>query len=673
MHFVGHKIETTSDNFGEMARGDCLLVDKTLMIKEFWEGQKVSLITRPRRFGKTINMSMLQHFFASEVAGQPTEGLFHAFAIARENNGEFLKQHQGKYPVIFITFKDVKESSYERTIEKIRNLIKSLYREHASQLELIKESASRSLFEQYLNGLTNDESLALSLTFLSEFLFRTSGKKAIILIDEYDTPLTHAYQNCFLDEVSNFMRNMFSAALKGNVYLEKGGMTGILRVSKNELLSGLNNLKMYSLFDEKYSHYFGFTKKEVAELTKHFGLSHSSKEIRQFYNGYIMGETVIYNPWSLMHYLDDRKLAPYWVLTSGDKLLKNLFLNSNDEQKEQFSDLMQGKKITAEISLQTRYEELMEEADALWTLLLFSGYLTATSKKQKRSHLVCELRIPNEEILSQYQDIFSHWLKTTLGGNAKYSLFLKSLLEGNVEKFTAILGSYLIESLSFRDVVGDKKAENFYHGFVAGLIASVRETHWVDSNKESGHGLYDVVIIPRKGHGIRGIIIEFKHTKRSESLEAETKKALDQIDQSKYATVIERHPHIAYVLKVGLAFSGKAALSAYKEETLATHKHTEVSLMHYKRETFGEVEVASKSGKKILDTTRNNDFSKRNFSTVALSNDVVRRAMPKPILFPREKYILSQSGFFRLSSLTVSYSMRTGLRSTAQAVKRIFK
>lgn len=454
--------------------------------------------------------------------------------------------------------------------------MKELYREHKKALSSEHiDVDDKALFQQYLEGSVDNATLQAALKCLSEFLYKANGnKKVVILIDEYDTPLTHAYQNGFLDPISNFMRNMFSATLKGNLYLEKGLMTGILRVSKNELLSGLNNLKIYSLFDNRYSQYFGFTEEEMIELTTRVGISHSLEEIRRFYNGYLIGESVIYNPWSLINYLDERRLAPYWVLTSGDHLLKKSFLGADSGTKDKMSQLMQGKVITGDISLKTSYADLMESPRALWTLLLFSGYLTAVSNQQKMDHFVCQLRIPNEEILLQYQGIFSSWLMEAIG-ESQYDSFLKNLLEGNVPEFTEALGKYLMDSLSFHDL-GDKK-ENFYHGLVAGLIASIGDTHWVDSNKESGYGRYDIMSTPKRGQGTRGIILEFKHAKKEQSLKKEATDALAQIDDSKYSKVLERYPHITHVLKVGLAFSGKNVLSVYNEETLATHQHTEVT------------------------------------------------------------------------------------------------
>ncbi len=573
MPLVGQKIETTGDNFSHRVRRGYLLVDKTMMLKEFLAGSDVSLILRPRRSGKSLNISMLQHFFAAEVAGEKTAGLFDDFAIAREDNGRLLAEHQGKYPVIAISFKDSKQTSYAEMLKNIIGLVEKLYREHEALLNSDSISSSmKERYQSYLTGSANREDVEQSLSFLSEFLHKAHGKKPMIFIDEYDTPLTHAYQYDFLDDLGGFLRNMLSSALKGNPYLEKGLMTGILRVSKNELLSGLNNIEIYSLLETNYDQYFGFTESEVRELVERIGASHTLEEIRAFYNGYHVGDSVIYNPWSIMHYLDKQRLSPYWVFTSNDQLLKNLLLKTDAHKKQQLTDLMQGKIITATISLQTRYEELMEESDALWTLLLFTGYLTAVSKTERMGKLLCELKIPNNEILTQYQKIFSDWLSKSLGGETRYHAFLKNLLEGNVTKFTEILSDYLMDALSYRDVSSDKKAKVFYHGFVAALVASVRETHWVDSNKENGRGLYDVMLTPKSDQHHRALILEFKHAKKTEPLDAMAEAALAQIERLEYAIVLERYPHITQVLKVGLAFSGKEVRAVYKEENRFT-KH----------------------------------------------------------------------------------------------------
>lgn len=577
MPLIGHKIETTSDNFGNLIKKDCLLIDKTLMIKEFLDGKDVSLVIRPRRFGKTINLSMLQYFLSAEVAGSSTAGLFDNLVIAREEGGEFLKQHQGQYPVIFITFKDSKEPSLDSTINQLRNLVKELYREHKKLLSSAEiDDVDKVMFQQYLDGTVDNETLQASLKFLSEFLYKAHEKKAIILIDEYDTPLTNAYQNGFLEPLSNFMRDMFSSALKSNPFLEKGLMTGILRVSKSSMLSGLNNLKVYTLLDKEYSQYFGFTEDEIKELVHYTKNDANLKEIRAYYNGYNIGGTVIYNPWSTMQFLDSKELMPYWVLTSNDGLLRDIFLSSNDSLKALLGDLIQGKSITGKIDINLRYEDLMNDPDALWTLLLFCGYLTVESKEQEYDRWVCQLKIPNTEILAQYRRIFSEWLEKKLG-QTRYTSLLSSLLIGDVEGFTNSLGDYLMESLSFHDVKG-KKPEKFYHGFVAGLIASIRDTHWVDSNKESGRGRYDLLLIPKGVHQSLGIIIEFKKTNNVEAIKTMAEAAMNQINTSAYDTELKRYSHIHRVLKIGLAFCDKAVVSAYQTEELTTHKKSALML-----------------------------------------------------------------------------------------------
>ncbi len=585
MPLVGHTIETTTAIFSNMVINNRLLVDKTLMIKEFIEGKTVSLITRPRRFGKTLNMSMLQHFLSTEVIGIPTAGLFDNFAIAKVDNGEFLKKHQGQYPVIFITFKDTKETSFESTINQLRDLIQELYREHTQCLlsEKINQH-DKVLFQAYLEGSINDEKLQKSLKFLSEFLFKVYNKKVIMLIDEYDTPLTHAYQYDFLEPLGIFMRDLFSAALKDNAFLEKGLMTGIVRISQNNMLSGLNNLKVYTLLDPEYRQYFGFTEEEIKELVHYTQNDLDLDEIKAYYNGYNIGDCVIYNPWSTMQCLDNKRLDTYWVATSNDKLLSDIFVASDEKTKAKLAILMQKKTIEGLIDINLRYQDLMQSPDALWTLLLFCGYLTVVSKERTDLDLICQLRVPNREILAQYRRIFHEWLTKKIGFS-DYSAFLKNLLVGNINEFSQTLSEYLLHSFSFRDV-GNRRdlaeddyprrpippAEKFYHGFVMGLIASIQETHWVDSNKESGLGLYDVMITPKDERYDLGIILEFKYTKKVSALKKAAEDAIKQIHQKEYDTILKRSSpspsHVKQVLKVGLAFCEKSVSIAHRVEDL---------------------------------------------------------------------------------------------------------
>lgn len=571
------KIEVTHANFGHMVREHCLLVDKTLMVRDFFYGQKVSLLLRPRRFGKTLTMSMLQHFFSKEVGGKSTADLFQLCSIAQVDNGEFLKKYQGQYPVISITFKDLKELSYASTIRKLTNIIQALYQEHEDLL--LKNShissTDKAIFKQYLDGSPSDEALESSLHFLSKFLYKAYDKQHVImLIDEYDSPLTAAYAHDYLEPLSNFMRNFLSAALKDNQYLEKGLMTGIVRVSKNQMLSELNNLDVCTPLDHAYQQYFGFTENEVTELTQQTKADHGLEEMRPFYNGYLMGGQVIYNPWSVMNALNKKTLSYYWVQTSNDALLKKVLLKSSETTKKKLSTLMQGETIEGKIEVNLRYEDLFDKKESIWTLLLFAGYLTAVTTQEDGFNFLCQLKIPNQEVQAQYVNIFKTYLEEQFG-ETKYNAFINTLLEGNVGAFTEALGCYLMDSLSYHDVAG-KKAEKFYHGFVAGLIASIRDTHWVDSNKESGHGRYDLILVPKDTKRSLGIILEFKKTHQEDALKTLAEEALRQINTQHYDVVLKRFSHVHSLLKIGLAFCDKAVVSAAQKEDLVTHQQSEL-------------------------------------------------------------------------------------------------
>jgi len=427
MLLVGKQIATTTDNFSKMVKGSYLLVDKTLMIETFLKSaDDAILITRPRRFGKTLNLSMLQHFFSAEVSGEPTKGLFDKLVIAKVDNGKFLKEHQGKYPVIFLSFKDMKELTYERTIRHFKVLIRALFRQHKRLLnseELDEED--RTSFQAYLDGTNDTEAFQQSLLFLTTLLHKVTGKNTIVLIDEYDAPLTSAYRNNFLEELSNYLRNFFSATLKTNSNLEKGLMTGILRVSENSMLSGLNNLEVYSVLDNHYGEYFGFTETEVEELVSDQKVETELPAIRDYYNGYQIGETQIYNPWSIMHFLKKKQLAPFWLLTSNDPILKKILLESPGHIKTQFRELIQDKTIEGQIDTNLRYEDLLEKPEALWTLLLSCGYLKFIDARLSPidGSTICQLGIPNQEIKQFYKGIFLEWLEEKIGPQSIQRLF----------------------------------------------------------------------------------------------------------------------------------------------------------------------------------------------------------------------------------------------------------
>lgn len=587
MPLIGASIATTTDNFRKMVEEGCLLVDKSLMIKEFIENpDDAMLITRPRRFGKSLNLSMLHHFFASTIGGLSTQGLFDQFEIAKVDGGEFLRKHQGQYPVIFVTFKDLKEDSFDSALKRVRDLIKKLFREH--QYLLVSDRLSEYYKREYclyLESSAHETKLETALEFLSECLYLAyDHKQVIILIDEYDTPLTSAYEHHYLDppdphknfpidspkgSLGGFMRNLLSAALKGNSFLKKGLITGILRVSKENMLSGLSNLKTHTHFSKAYKQYFGFTEAEVLELLQRFNAMQSLEAIRQFYNGYLMGDIVIYNPWSVMNCLSEGRLAPYWVLTSNDNLLKNVLLNSSDQTKRQLNELIRSNPIEGDIATNLLYEDLMERPYALWTLLLFCGYLKAELKETVGTRLRCQLKIPNTEIRTQYTEIFTDWLKKKIG-DEKYHSFLKSLVDGHVEEFVKQLTAYLFSCTSAHDF----QAESDYHTFVLGLLCGITESHFIYSNKEYGAGRPDCLIIPQSRERTQAVILEFKHLHfepkirqnidiLKQSGHKSAAEALEQIDSQGYAYGLWQYTYLRSVMKIGISFSNRVVCAAY--------------------------------------------------------------------------------------------------------------
>lgn len=400
------KIPTGVNNFHKLIRGNYLFCDKTLMLKEYLDkGEEVTLIVRPRRWGKTLNMSMFHHFFAPEVYGNKTTELFLDLNIARVENGKYL-EHQGQYPVIFVSFKDIKESSFEDALKKLKILIRILYREHRYLLETNQlELDEKELFTDYLTGNIGKAELEDSIRYLSELLAKVYGKKVYIIIDEYDTPLNNSYEK-YLEDMTRFMRNLFSAALKGNEALERGILTGILRVSKDSMLSGLNNLTTYTLLDAPYKQHFGFSEKEVADLFVESGHFLNLKEVKKWYNGYKMYDLIAYNPWSIVACLSNEgQIDLYWAESARNDLVKSTIIGSTSDVKSQLEILMQEGTISTRINKQVTFDMLSDNEMALWSLLLFTGYLTAESSTLdiSMSGHVCELRIPNLEVLTLYR------------------------------------------------------------------------------------------------------------------------------------------------------------------------------------------------------------------------------------------------------------------------------
>ena len=567
------------DNFAKLVDKDnsYLFADKTLFVKAIIDDKsEVTLITRPRRWGKTLNMSVLHHFFASEVHGRPTQGLFDGLKIEAENEGAYMR-HQGQYPVIFISFKDVKENSYDEAINNIKKLIQELYREHEALLDSDKlREHDKELIKKYLNGSIDTQDLERAIRILSELLYKHHKKPVYILIDEYDTPLNAAYTT-HLDDMTRFMKNLFSAALKGNPYLKKGVMTGILRISKDSMLSGLNNVKTHTLLDDTtYHRYFGFTEEEVNQLFSDSEIALDTEiqqQIKTWYNGYLINDLVLYNPLSIIQCIDHRgELRSYWINTADDSLLKNALLNASESAKEQFAALIEGQSTQASVGDTIHFHELSTNDTALWSLLLAAGYLTYDRKVLNRTDYTCSLRIANQEVTGLYLDVFANWLKQALGVN-KYQSFMQDLVTGNIASFSEKLGNYLTRHTSGHDFT----RESNYHTFVLGLLCSITDTHYLHSNLESGVGRPDVLLIPKDKDKDLAIILEFKYTKENQDQEKRAEQALEQIDVKHYQSFIEQYDYIKRILKMGVAFQGKSVFTFHRIDDLENSPLSEIT------------------------------------------------------------------------------------------------
>ncbi|WP_419241892.1 AAA family ATPase [Cardinium endosymbiont of Nabis limbatus] len=562
------KLPIGVDNFHKLVSNDYLFCDKTDMIAELLrKGEEVTLIARPRRWGKTLNMSMLHHFFASEVNGVNTSGLFDDLSIGQLEGGRYVREHQGKHPVIMISFKDVNADSFEGAYNAVYELILELYSFYPYLFTSEKVNALQ-LEQLYLirKRKANQQALEKSLKLLSQCLYQHHGQTVYILIDEYDTPLNKAYGNkAYLDAMVAFMRNLFSAALKGNTTLAGGVLTGILRVSKDSMLSGLNNLKMYTLLDQGYSAYFGLSESEVKDLFTKQNLSTCLDQVKSWYNGYRIGNLVMYNPWSIISCLSEEGYFDfYWVNTGNNDLIKQLILASNDSIKEQFEQLMQREALTVSIDKHLAFDLLGRDETSLWSLLLFAGYLTweHNSLSSNSDLYDCVIRIPNNEVRKLYNRFFEEWLLNKFPSQRNYDTFLSHLLMGQVDAFTRDLSAYLLQSASFFDVHSGKQGESFYHGFVLAMLASISDRCHIRSNRENGLGRYDLLLIPKKEVS-KALLLEFKQVRKEEELENVAKLALGQIQEQAYHTEILQYPYVKEVVECGVAFSRKSVVAAY--------------------------------------------------------------------------------------------------------------
>lgn len=544
------------------AQSEYYYVDKTLLIKEFLDQKPlVSLFTRPRRFGKTLNMDMLRVFF--EISEDDTGKYFTDKKIWE--CGEAYRSHQGKYPVIFLTFKDVKFDTWKATIDKIRGLLQEEYGRHQELLGSDKISKyEKAYFEKILDCSVNEVELTSALEKLSKMLAVHYGKAPIIIIDEYDTPIQEGYSKDFYEEIIGFMRNFFSGAFKDNKYLSYGFLTGILRIAQESIFSGLNNLTVNSVMDEAYDCYFGFTEDEVEDMLEYYGVADKENELKEWYDGYLFGSREIYNPWSVISYISKGCIPQaYWVNTGKNEILEDVLKIATDDIIEKLYSLLQGEKVIARIDENVVYRSISEDPANIYSLLLVAGYLNAPKKAlQADGSYLCELAIPNREIAAVYKsEILSHFLQIGAIARTTANQIAESLYANDYKKLQKAIAEYMDKSVSFYDA----GAEGFYHGLVLGLIALMDNQYKITSNRESGDGRYDISLLPRNNQ-YPGILMELKWKKNleKEALEQLAEEALYQIDDRRYDSEMKEN-RVKDILKFGIAFSGKKVMIKTKD------------------------------------------------------------------------------------------------------------
>ena len=536
------------------AQSEYYYVDKTLLIKEFLDRKSfVSLFTRPRRFGKTLNMDMLRVFF--EISDEDTSKYFTDKAIWK--CGDEYRKHQGKYPVIYLTFKDVKYDSWEATFTKIAGLLQEEFGRHSELRTSDKlEKYEKDYFEKVLDGRADVVELSASLQRLSKMLAEHYRKAPVIIIDEYDTPIQEGYSKEFYDEIIGFMRNFFSGAFKDNSNLSYGFLTGILRIAQESIFSGLNNLTVNSIMDEEYDGFFGFTEDEVNKMLAYYGASDKEEELRNWYDGYYFGNKEIYNPWSVISYLSRGCLPQaYWVNTGKNEILEDVLKTATDDIQEKLFSLLQGERVIARIDQNVVYRSLTEDPANIYSLLLVAGYLKTPKKElQGDGAWLCEVSIPNREIAAVYKsEILSHLMQIGAMGRGTANKIAESLYAHDTKKLQDGIEEYMMRSISFYDA----GAEGFYHGLVLGLVALMDNQYKIRSNRESGDGRYDISMLPRENK-YPGMIMELKWGKdlSDEELDTLSAEALNQINENAYDTEMKEE-RIPDIIKFGIAFSGK--------------------------------------------------------------------------------------------------------------------
>ena len=556
------KIAIGVEDFKEIIDKDGYFVDKTLMIEKLIESRaKVTLFTRPRRFGKTLNQFMIRRFFEDERTekGEKVENgyLFDGLKIAE--CGEEILSHQQQYPVIFLTLKSAKQPTYEMAYACLVDEICKEFERHSYVLQGEMSQRNREIFERISLGKGSDDEYATAFAFLSECLFKYHKKKAIILIDEYDVPLENAYFRGFYDEMIDFIRSLFESALKTNPYLERSVITGCLRISKESIFTGLNNLKVDSVLRTEYGDSFGFTESEVEEMLAYYDLQEELPEVKRWYDGYLFNDIEIYNPWSIINYVYDRdrkitKFAlPYWSNTSSNSIIREMVGEADADAKRDLETLINGGTIEKQVHEDITYGDIHQSQDNLWNFLFFTGYLKKMSERKDESgeSLYLSMAIPNTEIKTIYKNSISYWFEQRMKETDRSPL-VHALETGDCEAAENFISEQLFHTISYYDY-----AENFYHGFMAGLLANIGG-YLVRSNRESGNGRPDIVMTESKFRG-RAMILELKISDTIQGMEKKCEEALTQIEEQKYESPLEEDC-FQPILKYAICFFRKRCM-----------------------------------------------------------------------------------------------------------------
>ena len=549
-------------DFASLREQNSFYIDKTDLIRVWWESQDdITLITRPRRFGKTLNMDMLKCFFSNQYADRGD--LFEGLSIWTEEKWRGL---QGTYPVLFLSFAAVKADQLSEVKKQINMQIARLYEEHRYLLDGNLLSENEKAMYRNVSMYMEDAESSFSINLLCQYLYRYYGKKVIVLLDEYDTPMQEAYVHGYWDTFTSFLRSLFNATFKSNPYLERAVLTGITRVSKQSIFSDLNNLNVITTTSEEYATFFGFTEQEVFQALEEFGLADKKELVKQWYDGFTFGNhTDIYNPWSITNYLDKKKIGAYWAATSSNTLINSLIQQSATDMKEKMEILLQEKEILVTFDEQIVFEQLQQDKNAIWSLLLASGYLKVLEVEQRGILLEpwYHLKITNLETLGMFTGMFKSWFSAS---DCNYNAFVQALLQGNLKEMNVYMNDVAQVTFSSFDTgrhpSGKAQPERFYHGFVLGLLAELRDRYVLKSNRESGYGRYDVMLIPRD-FAEQAYVLEFKvhDPEEEESLQETVQAALMQIQEKQYdAELSELHIKSNQIHHYGFAFDGKKVL-----------------------------------------------------------------------------------------------------------------